>query len=100
MLDSEFTRRLLVYGDRAGRCAVRRLDETAQAAEESCGGSKGKIGLQIKKLSDRHIIRRFATQKKKKKRGSDMEGKVRTKKECIIRESNTGLIDGNDEFYH
>ena len=22
------------------------------------------------------------------------------KKKCIIRESNTGLIDGNDEFYH
>ena len=22
------------------------------------------------------------------------------KKQCIIRESNTGLVDGNDEFYH
>ena len=22
------------------------------------------------------------------------------KKECIVRESNTGLVDGNDEFYH
>ena len=23
-----------------------------------------------------------------------------SKKRCIIRESNTGLVDGNDEFYH
>ena len=22
------------------------------------------------------------------------------KEQCIIRESNTGLVDGNDEFYH
>ena len=27
----------------------------------------------------------------------EMEQKV---KSCIIRESNTGLVDGNDEFYH
>ena len=26
--------------------------------------------------------------------------KISAKKMCIIRESNTGLIDGNDEFYH
>ena len=35
------------------------------------------------------------------KGGSKREGKKHVeKKECIIRESNTGLIDGNDEFYH
>ena len=26
--------------------------------------------------------------------------KAKMKFKCIIRESNTGLIDGNDEFYH
>ena len=28
------------------------------------------------------------------------ESKKRFSKDCIIRESNAGLIDGNDEFYH
>ncbi|KAJ6148454.1 hypothetical protein N7497_010436 [Penicillium chrysogenum] len=25
---------------------------------------------------------------------------MKQKRMCIIRESNTGLVDGNDEFYH
>ena len=32
--------------------------------------------------------------------GRGPEQKAKDKSECIIRESNTGLIDGNDEFYH
>ena len=24
----------------------------------------------------------------------------KNKRKCIVRESNTGLVDGNDEFYH
>jgi hypothetical protein len=33
--------------------------------------------------------------------GLKMRSKQGAKKEdCIIRESNTGLVDGNDEFYH
>ena len=31
---------------------------------------------------------------------SQKENKTKKKRKCIIRESNTGLIDGNDEFYH
>ena len=26
--------------------------------------------------------------------------KKKKKRKCIVRESNTGLVDGNDEFYH
>ena len=26
--------------------------------------------------------------------------KIKKKEKCIVRESNTGLVDGNDEFYH
>ena len=26
--------------------------------------------------------------------------KNKEKRKCIVRESNTGLVDGNDEFYH
>jgi hypothetical protein len=30
----------------------------------------------------------------------DLKKNVKKKFLCIIRESNTGLVDGNDEFYH
>ncbi len=31
---------------------------------------------------------------------ADLSISKKKKEKCIIRESNTGLIDGNDEFYH
>ncbi len=40
----------------------------------------------------RQKIDKLEKEKEKRKEGK--------KEECIIRESNTGLIDGNDEFYH
>jgi hypothetical protein len=39
----------------------------------------------------------FLLPKKGKRAG---EQKTKNIHPCIIRESNTGLIDGNDEFYH
>ena len=51
---------------------------------------------------DRFLTRSNYTKNKKSSRilNSTNDQKQKKKLLCIIRESNTGLVDGNDEFYH
>ena len=44
------------------------------------------------------ILRAFLSEHMKEDYGRNR--KEQKEETCIIRESNTGLVDGNDEFYH